>query len=410
MDGDTKKMKEKINTSISVATELAAKGKTKELSAWLKEGNNPNQYDDEGWTPLLKASVRGHSETVEMLCSNDVTPASVEMCHAFSKALPIHFAGHSGSLETANVLLKLNPEHIDAVWDLNGHTILLQSVFYGHVPLTKFLLEKGADTSLTTARGLGPMEMAKQFQNKVLVDMIAPYDTSAEKKAANYKIYLQRIKPVIPPEFMEKQKTADELIVTISESISKAFSDPDSVEKTVSDVKYLVEKRGADVNRLGGPLQQPPLIAVVTGNNGFPTNVHVKRLRNVLAKYLLDKGADPTLHEIHPMGAHTIIRACVFNHLDILKMCAEKITQKQLADAINEIPVVNGLTALHDTVLRATMADDEHFKLYLEQTRWCMESGARSDIEDFSGRTQLNIAENASDKGKRELLIKILKQ
>lgn len=397
-------------TTISKGNELAAKGKTDELREWIREGNNPNQYDTEGWTPLLKASVRGHNDTVELLCKNKQFPADITLHHAVSKALPIHFAGHSGSVETAKILLELKPEQIDAVWDLNGHTILLQSVFYGHIELTKFLLEQGADTSLPTARGLGPMEMAKQFQNQVLVDMITPYDTPQIKKSKNYEIYLQRIAPVIPPEFVERQKTSDELIRTITDGLSRAYTDPDSVEKTLSAVQYFIEKRGADINGLGGSLQQPPLIVVVTGNNGFPTNTNVKRLRTILASYLLENGADPTLHEIHPMGAHTIIRACVFNHLDILKMCARYITKNQLAYALNEIPVVNGLTALHDTVLRATMADSEHFSQYLEQTRWCIESGARSDIEDFSGRTQLNIAENSLDKNKRKLLLDILKQ
>jgi hypothetical protein len=108
------------------------------------------------------------------------------------------------------------------------------------------------------------------------------------------------------------------------------------------------------------------------------------------------------------MGAHTIIRASVFNHLEILKACARHLSPVALADALNEIPVVNGLTALHDTVLRTTMVGPDRVEGYLEQTRWEVEHGARSDIEDFSGRTQRNLAEQARDPALGRRLLEIL--
>jgi hypothetical protein len=60
------------------------------------------------------------------------------------------------------------------------------------------------------------------------------------------------------------------------------------------------------------------------------------------------------LHERHPMGAQAVIRACVFNHIDILRSMAV-ICRRRTCRGLNEIPVVNGLTALHDSVLRASM-------------------------------------------------------
>ncbi|MDR0412733.1 MAG: ankyrin repeat domain-containing protein [Dysgonamonadaceae bacterium] len=397
-----------MSTSITKGNEFAAQGKMKELDNWLHEGNNPNAYDAEGWTPLLKASVRGQSEAVKLLLENSVSPADISLPHAVSKALPIHFAGHSGDIATAKILLEHQPEHLNAVWDLNGHTCLLQAVFYAHAPLTKFLVERGADTSLTTARGLGPMEMAKQFQNQTLIDILAAYDSPPAVKAENYRKYLQRIAPVIDEDELEIQKRSDELIELITSELSAAFTSSSPVEESIGRIRRFADDKKVDVNRLGGVLQQPPLVVTVTGNNGFPTNTKVQELRNSLAAFLLERGADPTLHEVHPMGAHTIIRACVFNHLDILKNCAACISKEQLRDALNEIPVVNGLTALHDTVLRAGTADDLHFEKYLEQTQWCMDCGARSDIEDFSGRTQLSIAEGIAHTERRKRLLKIL--
>jgi hypothetical protein len=134
----------------------------------------------------------------------------------------------------------------------------------------------------------------------------------------------------------------------------------------------------------------------------------VGEFRNRVARFLLERGADPTRHEKHPMGAQTVIRAAVFNHLEILRMCAEVLSPGAMADAINEIPVVNGLTAMHDTVLRATMAGPDRFEGYVEQVRFFVSHGGRTDIEDFAGTTQRNIAEKATDPKTRERLLEVM--
>lgn len=393
------------NEQILKGIEYARAAGTEKMSKWLSEGYNPNQYDETGWTPLLWASARGNHENVELLLKNG---ADIGMPHKFSGALPVHFAGHSGNVRTAEILLDIKPDDIDAVWDLNGHTILLQASFYGHLELADFLVKRGANTAITTARGLGPMEMAAQFQNKAMMEIIRPYDSPAEAKAEYYKGFLKKIAPKISESEKEKQELSDQLVAAVENGIKAAFAKSEAVEETMKTIKELVEVRQADVNGLGGPLQQPPLIVAVTGNNGFPAVKSVYELRNSIAEYLLKNGADPSKHEMHPMGAQTIIRACVFNHLDILKMCAEHMTPQALQDAINEIPVVNGLTALHDSVLRATMAAEDKFEDYLAQCKWLMEHGGKSDIEDFAGTTQKNIAEKCNKEEVRRRLLEIL--
>jgi ankyrin repeat protein len=308
----------------------------------------------------------------------------------------------------ADAILGRRPDHLDAVWDLNGHTVLLQAVFYGHLDLAAALLRRGASTAITTARGLGPMDLAAQFQNHRMMDVVRPYDAPAEAKAAYHRGYLARVAVPVPEAERGSQRLADELVATIEGGLRRAATDPGAVDGTLASVRALVEERGADVNRLGGPLGQPALVVTVTGNNGEPANPNVARLRESAAAYLLERGADPARRERHPMGAQTIIRAAVFNHLGILKACARHMTPEALAGALNEIPVVNGLTALHDTVLRASMAGPDRIDGYLAQTRWCVASGARSDIEDFAGRTQRSLAERAPDPQVRSRLLEAL--
>lgn len=392
-------------SSVTDGIAAARAGDAAKLRAWLHGSNDPNGYDADGWTPLLWASARGHAEAVQLLLE---AGADIGQGHRQSQALPVHMAGHSGSVATAKALLDHQADHLNAVWDLNGHTILLQAVFYDHQDLADFLVKRGADTSITTARGLGPMELAAQFQNHKMMDIIRPYDTPAAAKAAYYDTFLKRIAPIIPEQERPAQQLSDRLIQVIESGIKQAGADARAVQATLDAVRDLVEGHKTDVNRLGGPLQQPPLVVSVTGNNGFPPNPALAELRNQLATYLLEQGADPTLHEKHPMGAQTIIRAAVFNHLEILKRCARYITPQQLADAINEVPVVNGLTALHDTVLRASTAAPDQLEGYLEQARWFVAHGGRSDMEDFSGRTQRNIAEHTQDPEVRRRLLAAL--
>lgn len=390
---------------INKAIEFSKAGNLEELKKLLDSGFDPNSHDETGWTPLLWASARGHSDLVSLLLNSG---AKTSVSHNISKALPIHMAGHSGDVETSKILLDNSPDDLNSVWDLNGHTILLQAAFYGHLELADFLVKKGADTSITTARGLGPMEMAMQFQNEPLMNIIKPYDSSAEKKSQYYESYLKKIAPQIPPDEIQVQKLSDELVSIIDSSIKSALKTNSYPESTLKQIKNLIESQGCDVNRLGGALQQPPLIVTVTGNNGFPQVESASKLRLDISNYLLEQGANPSVHEKHPMGAQTIIRAAVFNHLEILKMCQKYMSQEELTDAINEIPIVNGLTALHDTVLRSTTAAEDKFEGYLAQCKWFMDNGGRSDIEDFSGRTQRDIADQCSNQTYRSRLLEIL--
>ena len=229
--------------------EAARSGDVDRLRAWLRESNDANRYDADGWTPLLWASVRGHSDAVKLLLE---TGADINRRHRQSQALPVHMAGHSGSVATAKTLLDHQADHLNAVWDLNGHTILLQAVFYDHQVLADFLVKRGADTSITTARGLGPMELAAQFQNQKMMDIIRPYDVPAQAKAAYYDGYLRRIAPVIPEQERPAQQLSDRLIQVIENGIKRAGVDAGAVKATLDAVRDLVERHKADVNRLGG--------------------------------------------------------------------------------------------------------------------------------------------------------------
>ena len=388
------------------AIKAAARGDAIWLLDWIANGGNPDQADAQGWTPLLIASARGQAASVEVLLNNPNRKANPGVRFAPSGALPIHMAGQSGDVSTAKALLVAQPSDINEAWLLNGHTLLLQAAFYGHLDLAKFAIEHGANPAATTVRGLTALDFARQFDNRLLIETLTPSAPSPEAKAANYKALIEAIREQDATVDDEAQRRSNAAATAIFDALKQVGEAPEKIDELTAFVTAKLE--GVDVNALATDLRQPLLIVTVTGNNTGQHPEAVAALRLRIARLLLDRGAGPLVKEKHPMGAHAIIRASVFGHIDILRLMGSRISSAELADALNEIPVVNGLTALHDAVLRASTVPDNRVPAYLEQIRWEIGSGARSDIEDFSGRTQHKYAEDIADPARRKLVLDAL--
>jgi ankyrin repeat protein/predicted enzyme related to lactoylglutathione lyase len=388
------------------AISAAARGDADWLRQWITSGGNPDEAGPDGWTPLLVASARGKAGAVDALLNSPVRKADPGIRFAPSGALPIHMAGQSGDVATAKLLLAARPADINEVWLLNGHTLLLQAAFYGHVEMAKFAIGQGANPAATTLRGLTAIDFARQFDNRALIDALAASAPEKEAKAACYKDLMERIREPVPPGEEETQRRSDEAAAAISDAIQQAGDSPGPVDALMASIAAKIA--GADANRLAGELRQPLLVVAVTGNDPGQHPESAADLRLRIARALLDRGASPRAKEKHPMGADAIIRASVFGHLDILKLMGQRITAAELAAALNEIPSVNGLTALHDAVLRAGTTSAENLPRYLDQIRWEVGSGARCDIEDFSGRTQRQYAEEIADPDRRQVVLAAL--
>jgi len=391
---------------LSEAVSASARGDAGWLRDWIARGGNPDAANEDGWTPLLIASARGRASSVDALLNNPVRKADPGVRFAPSGALPIHMAGESGDVDTARLLLAARPGDINEAWLLNGHTLLLQAAFYGHVDLAKFAIAQGANPAATTLRGLTALDFARQFDNRPLIDALTASAPALEAKEAYYKALLERIREPVPPGEEAAQSRSDEAAASITDALEQAGNHPESTDALAAQVAAKLD--GVDPNRLAGVLRQPLLVVAVTGNNSGPHPEAAAALRLVIARQLLDRGASPLAKEKHPMGADAIIRASVFGHLDILKLMGARITAAELAAALNEIPAVNGLTALHDAVLRAGTAPADRLPRYLDQIRWEVASGARSDIGDFSGRTQRQYAESIADPERRAAVVAAL--
>jgi hypothetical protein len=398
------------------------RGDAEVLRDWLQRGGDPNAFAPCGFNIVLAAAATGNAEVLRMLLLEGVGPNAVDPTLSLKDArrpdydtgiLAPHLATQKGDVNSARLLLARSPDQLCARIEVNGHTPLLQAAFYGHVEIAKAILADlgsilpdGADVEAETRRlfthptlrGINATQLGRQFQNAAMVAALEPLDTAtAEAKAADTRALLEAI-PAGPRhrEAGAPSQQASEIVFDIITSGLAEVAALDSGERAAAvarvsaSLKDATESPDFEPDRLAGPMLQTPLIAAVTGSNA---NEDVARLRRAIVDILLDKGADPDREEMYPMAVDAIIRAAVFNHLDCLRKFEAVMAPDAIRKALNHKPAVNGLTALHDSVLRATTGAGR----YLDQIRWARGLGASADIPDHTGRTQRDFARAAFD-------------
>lgn len=348
----------------------ARAGDTDALRRHLRGGGDPDLTDPRGWSLLCAAAAHGQAAAVAMLLD-----AGAEVGRRTAGGLPVYWAGQSGDTGTVRELLARRPDQLHATHPVNGHTVLLQAVFYGtdrHRALTAWLLERATPAdrhrmlAACNVRGYTATGMARLWNDTQTLALLSTVDTST---AAERDAYRDRLLASIAP---PPHPATDALVAAVADPLDEA------------GVTAALAAPGLDLNRRGGPLSQTPLIAALTGTDPDPATA-AARLR--LVTRLLDLGADPDLPELHPMGVDAVIRAAVLGHFACLREIARHMRPLAFAAALNERPAVNGQTALDDTVHRALTAPDDALDEHLAQLRWSIARGARTDIPDHTGVT-----------------------
>ncbi|XP_026318095.1 ankyrin repeat and SAM domain-containing protein 1A-like isoform X3 [Hyposmocoma kahamanoa] len=146
----------------------------------LRRGAGVNVQDDNGYTPLHHACLRGHKEIVQLLLSVDASPCIVDK----KGATPLHLAAWKGDADIVNMLLahKNPPVNVDQMTS-DQETALLIAARSGYVVVVEQLLLAGADvtvkniteeTALDLAAHYGRLETVQHLL-RVRPDLVNPY-------------------------------------------------------------------------------------------------------------------------------------------------------------------------------------------------------------------------------------------
>jgi ankyrin repeat protein len=131
------------------------------LAAAIAAGEDVDQPDKDGRTPLHHAAINGDVDAATQLIA---AKADVSARDAAGWA-PLHFAAGGWHLAVAELLIEagaaVDPE------DSNGNTPLFRAVFEsrGRGEMIQLLLRRGADRSHANKHGMSPAALATNIAN-----------------------------------------------------------------------------------------------------------------------------------------------------------------------------------------------------------------------------------------------------
>ncbi|CAG5054372.1 unnamed protein product [Parnassius apollo] len=126
----------------------------------LRRGAGVNVQDDNGYTPLHHACLRGHKEIVRLLLSVDALPCVVDK----KGATPLHLAAWKGDSDIVSMLLAHNNPSVNIdQWTSDQETALLIAAQFGYVDVVAQLLARGADAELRNMKDESALDLAAQY-------------------------------------------------------------------------------------------------------------------------------------------------------------------------------------------------------------------------------------------------------
>jgi ankyrin repeat protein len=291
----------------------------------LRAGADPNRKDPLGYPPLQLAAARGQVQMVELLLTAGADPLLLDTRMGASA---LHKAAIGGVVEVARVLLD-HGAFVNQRAPLDGQTPLFDAVLYKHLPMVKYLLDRGADPDLGALGGIAPGDLEPLF----LGDDFSPYREAIEQSRR------------------DRAERADDPLRLAA------------LEGDATRVRELIEA-GAAVDRIALDGNTPLLDAARLGHAD-------------VVRVLLEAGADPRVVDQGNMKATPAHKAGYMGHADVAHLL--------VADPRLELDAqgpFNGYTALHDAIWHG----------HLETARVYVEAGARLNLRALDGRTPVEMA------------------
>lgn len=155
-----------------IASELFSavrKNDVKLLAELLKPGNQSNEIDVDGRTPLHHACIQGFIECINLLLQHGANILAKDN----SGQTALHLAAHYGREAILNLLLNTLPKKSSVdIKDNNGKTPLHSAAFVSMPGVAQKLIEKGADINASNEHGYTPLHFAAREGHLEVVKLL----------------------------------------------------------------------------------------------------------------------------------------------------------------------------------------------------------------------------------------------
>ena len=273
-----------------------------------------NSIDEHGHTPLMIAANSNNLETLEFLLRNGADPFLKD--EKGRNVLHISVRHDDGCTDVIERLLSFGMD-IDSRDD-KGYTPLMDAVALANVQAVNYLLEKGADPTLTANNGWSLLHFACQGGNTTIIKKILSYGLDVNIKctygkstplmAAIVNNNLEAVKYLLK----EGADASLELGLKPITSLHLAVIDPASTSHVVSIIEAILAS-GLNIN--------------VRSSEGMTALMFAaSQVKPEVVDFLLLKGADPSLrdksgrtvlHYAAEGGDITVLEKCLSCGLDI---------------------------------------------------------------------------------------------
>jgi ankyrin repeat protein len=160
--------------------------KMKEIIEFIKTGNNTQ----------LEKSLTGNSSLAEQKTEQGISllqfavycrnAAAVDVLKTFKQKLDIFEATSIGEIITVKNLINKNPELVNS-FSADGFTLLGLAAYFGHLPLVKLLLDKGANPNIPANNQLKvtPLHSACAVSNFEIAELLIVWGADVNAKQIN---------------------------------------------------------------------------------------------------------------------------------------------------------------------------------------------------------------------------------
>lgn len=340
-------------------------------------------------TPLLYASIHGHTSIVEMLIEKG---ANVNCEDGYGQT-PLAWAVHNGNETTVELLLQRGAKHDSKAKrleskDSKGRTALLRAAGHGHEAVATMLVERGADIEAKDKDGRTPLIHAVISGHAAVATMLVEQSADVESKDKNGQT------PLIHSACFGHTAIASMLLERGADVEPK---DKDGRTPLTHAARYghevmatMLLERGTDIEGKDNDGRTPLLHAARHGHRRVATMLiergaevetrdndkrtpllHAARYgHTVVATMLVERGADVEAEDRD--GRTPLLHAARHGHTVVATMLVERGADVEATDKDGRTPLLRATSSGHTAV--ATML---------------VEKGADIEAKDNDGQTPL---------------------